>query len=882
KGPIYTRSNSSSLTPGQQSAQIPTITPTSPVRQTYSPQPSRGVSPAFLHPTVTSSTKDPTPSISRLQGRGFVQSVVQASGRLESVAGTVKKESTFGSPNQAASEMREKNARRAVLDRWQPAMSNAGTSSSAPQSPFPANRGKTPEARQPDVKTHDTEFPLKSAVSTPTLLKRPSGKTSALSESADHKLGSSTTIITYIEPTKTVDDPVVRNVGELGVTADGSEARTRVSSSPNKSLSHPTKDRAKKPRKTGGSTHVASPEGQLPDAKATSLQPIAPESIPSATNTQLSISPPQLMMRSQLEPQPQLPLTIAPSDTTGRVTDRWTEPTLIGVKPIRSSNSAAGQPPPSQKPQDMVGRLALPGLAATPETVEKVKVKPPLGKERAVSPSPGRIPNTGNRATVMDIAQTLSEAQEGNDRALSPPAHSILPLSSQAEKGKSSGEKYVSFMMPPLKEEKTPVSSPAGTLAKSSGEALLDFKLGESPKNHANESLPNVDVDALLKFVPPAFSADPNIHTISVETLSINNGTAIPILRDIHIFYDTEALVIVHRGKVRDSGLVTTKVWCWHGKQCRFGEREKKKADELARRYGSTLVRILFQRHEPPELVHVLGGKLAIRQGTRAHWTSENTAMHVVRSSGEHILIDQVNLNIRNLCSGYSYCVSILDQIFVWHGCGSTPNERNAARDYAQVSAVRGTSITELREGDNDVHDEMFWMVLGDSGDYAKADYWRFRNTSASSDPRCWIVDVMIRAVALISAETIHQQSVYIIDCSLEFFVLVGKHARSKRSDISLAIQTVMAMAKRVAISKPFSPTIHVLVIPTRLPLDMRHAFRDLDESQVNGGFVPDHMNILSTTEAIEHLRTSSWEKAALRDQNMLPLGLDAESILSS
>lgn len=37
-------------------------------------------------------------------------------------------------------------------------------------------------------------------------------------------------------------------------------------------------------------------------------------------------------------------------------------------------------------------------------------------------------------------------------------------------------------------------------------------------------------------------------------------------------------------------------------------------------------------------------------------------------------------------------------------------------------------------------------------------------------------------------------------------------------------------MASLVAASKPFSPTIHVLILPTQLPLDMRHAFRDLDE----------------------------------------------------
>jgi hypothetical protein len=247
----------------------------------------------------------------------------------------------------------------------------------------------------------------------------------------------------------------------------------------------PTKDRVKKPRKTGGSAHVAFPEGQPPDLKGTSPQPIVPEPITSATNTQsLSISP-QPMIRSQSESQSRLPLTIAPPITTGRVTDRWAEPTLIGVKPIASSNSTTNQPPPSQKPQGMVRRLALPGLAAAPGTAEKVKEKPPLGEERAISPSlikNGRISNTRNRATVMDVAQALSEVQQGNDSALSPPAPRIPPLSSQAEKRKSSVEKYSSFTMPSLKEEKTPVSSPAGTLAKSSGEVLLDSKLvSESP-----------------------------------------------------------------------------------------------------------------------------------------------------------------------------------------------------------------------------------------------------------------------------------------------------------------------------------------------------------------------------------------------------------------
>lgn len=40
-------------------------------------------------------------------------------------------------------------------------------------------------------------------------------------------------------------------------------------------------------------------------------------------------------------------------------------------------------------------------------------------------------------------------------------------------------------------------------------------------------------------------------------------------------------------------------------------------------------------------------------QGARAHWSSENTAMHVVRSNGGHVLIDEIDL-VRPLCAIHS------------------------------------------------------------------------------------------------------------------------------------------------------------------------------------------------------------------------------------
>ncbi|KAJ3525898.1 hypothetical protein NM688_g8332 [Phlebia brevispora] len=66
---------------------------------------SQNSSPAFLRP---SAAKEPTPSISRLQGRGFVQSMVRASSQLESSSTPSSPSMNDNAPSRKAS----------VLDRW--------------------------------------------------------------------------------------------------------------------------------------------------------------------------------------------------------------------------------------------------------------------------------------------------------------------------------------------------------------------------------------------------------------------------------------------------------------------------------------------------------------------------------------------------------------------------------------------------------------------------------------------------------------------------------------------------------------------------------------------------------------------------------------------
>ncbi|KAF9529441.1 hypothetical protein CPB83DRAFT_765018 [Crepidotus variabilis] len=374
---------------------------------------------------------------------------------------------------------------------------------------------------------------------------------------------------------------------------------------------------------------------------------------------------------------------------------------------------------------------------------------------------------------------------------------------------------------------------------------------------------------------------DSDQQTISVDVLSIVANAAVTISKDSDIFFENEILAVVHRVKSKSSGLATTSVWCWMGRETQLGDKEEKKLSELAKRYGTT-PKFIHQLSEPSELVQILGGRLAIRQGSRNHWTSENTTMHLVRSLNDVILVDEHDLSIRNLCSAFSYCFTILGSIYIWHGCGSTPKERQAALSYAQTLSPDPVSPTELVEGEND-DDELFWMMLGDE-DFARADYWRWRRASAEVDPSIWRIDCrnpskLSSPVEFLSTERNLQASVYIINCVWEFFVLVGKEARGERQAILTALQIAKRMSEEVASGRPFKPTVHVLIVPSQLPVDLRLGIRDMDEAWLNNGEIPHHLNLISCVNAEEHLKKFVWERSSLADLTLLPLGISADHI---
>ena len=94
--------------------------------------------------------------------------------------------------------------------------------------------------------------------------------------------------------------------------------------------------------------------------------------------------------------------------------------------------------------------------------------------------------------------------------------------------------------------------------------------------------------------------------------------------------------------------------------------------------------------------------------------------------------------HVSNLCSAFSYCLTLLGTCYIWHGRGSLSGERQAAQGYALSLAVESSPV-ELVEQESD-DNEMFWMMLGND-DYARADYWKWRPDLATVLSRIWRVD---------------------------------------------------------------------------------------------------------------------------------------------
>ncbi|KZV97745.1 hypothetical protein EXIGLDRAFT_729858 [Exidia glandulosa HHB12029] len=570
-----------------------------------------------------------------------------------------------------------------------------------------------------------------------------------------------------------------------------------------------------------------------------------------------------------------------------------------------SESSTLGAP----RRQDTNGRISP---QRTPEPEQK-PLAPAVVEQPPPSPEPVPVPAVAPAPMPAPISAPSSYTAP-IPRAR-PPAN--------MERRRSTYERYSSIILPPLQEETTPVNSPQASLSRAhtngvspvppepepedEGVAIQEVitKLDASPAEEipAPESVPPfedvpepeeriIQLDHDDGLLPPfnlnaihasatTFQPDESIQPLSVEVFIISGSTSTPARKPEHVFYETETIAVVYRAKDQKSGLVSSKVWAWRGREAAAGEREEQKLAELAKRFGTGLIDCP-QGSESLELLHVLGGVLIVRQGPRAHWTAENTAMHRVRTVGNAVFIEQLDLAISNLCSGYSYCLSILGALYVWHGRGSPEAERQQALTYANTMLLAEgmEEVTELSEG---AEDEMFWAILGDEP-YANAEYWQWRLDLPHVAPRMFRIDSSrgkdaVKHIPNFAAREIASDGVYVVDGVFELFVLVGAQARGKRTDIRLALYIAENISMAVARHRPFDPVIHALVMPSLWPLDLKALFRDFDEAAHNEGTEPEHMNVIAYEEAHDHMSRHEWPSSQLSDLHFLPLGVSPDML---
>ncbi|SPO21061.1 related to glycinamide ribonucleotide transformylase [Ustilago trichophora] len=424
--------------------------------------------------------------------------------------------------------------------------------------------------------------------------------------------------------------------------------------------------------------------------------------------------------------------------------------------------------------------------------------------------------------------------------------------------------------------------------------------------------------------------------TISVEVLSIDSDGFVEAvelsgdqtfqrgeqLRREQILYDDETLAIVKRFK-SDAGLVETKLWVRTGQRSALHPfelgplstscAEGRKVAELSQHYSSKPA-VIPAGCESGDLIASLSGTWAVsRQGSRKRFDAAATSLYRIRravasthSSEERFTIQQVDLRTANLCSGDSFVFSVLSTLGVWHGRGSSTAVRAAAVRYAQALAKSGSSsarsaqdIAEVEEG---AEDGLFWNVFDKTEAYANAWSHRHQELSVSDDSSLLDVELQGQKLQLAPWSTkgyygaddlllpTRSNKISILNLrDRDLYVVVGKDARGDRSRLACAIYAAEELAAqlqvklRLAVASAATvvprPAVHVLVLPSKLPCEVRAASRVWSDEVVESlqGQSASRMNVHSSTSALEQLAKQDWPRWALQDTDFLPVGVNPE-----
>lgn len=223
------------------------------------------------------------------------------------------------------------------------------------------------------------------------------------------------------------------------------------------------------------------------------------------------------------------------------------------------------------------------------------------------------------RTEVDASATEIPNISESPDSTLSHDfaIENRLPTTVRAAfKRQASYEKYLAITLPSLKEELTPLSTPVTTLSRATAEDInlesgasitiahvvapsfdqvSRYSPGTPPASQPPISLlSDIELEKILNN-PPAPGVIPTSSSpVSTEVYVVEDTKVAEVLQgdSPRVFYSTEIICVIYRCESRDTGLLVSVVWGWRGKDSNFTEKKRTRLEDMAQRYGTSLVRV--------------------------------------------------------------------------------------------------------------------------------------------------------------------------------------------------------------------------------------------------------------------------------------------------
>ncbi|KAL1954806.1 hypothetical protein VTO42DRAFT_710 [Malbranchea cinnamomea] len=369
----------------------------------------------------------------------------------------------------------------------------------------------------------------------------------------------------------------------------------------------------------------------------------------------------------------------------------------------------------------------------------------------------------------------------------------------------------------------------------------------------------------------------PKVNTLKKQIWEITGDGRkkdLPVNQE-YILFDENMYLCVHVFEVAGRTKTTqVHLWCGDGVSEASLEDAQLFARKAARENGTKL-EILRQGKETSSFIQALGGIIITRRGSSSRASS--SYMLCCRRHLDQISFDEVNLDPRQLCSGYPFIISSNSgKLYVWQGKGSGADELGCARLIGMdIGSTR--DIEEVAEGEEPA--EFFEAFPDTTGPtpYQSADYWRLKPSSHKYSNRLFRIDhsqgqrfvasfwnrrgassptrsnSVVQEIEPFCQRDLEPGHIYVLDAFFEIYVIVGEQAHTRSAELATALifaqeYGILAVSEQ---DRPFMPKSSVLL--DGITDECKRAFRKWDEK--HGSSHPKPITVLPLDAAIEAIR---------------------------